>query len=41
MYEPRDVILCSSFSKTLCPGYRIGWIMLDRIGRRPVNRDGD
>lgn len=22
-----DVILCSSFSKTLCPGYRVGWIV--------------
>lgn len=25
------VILCSSFSKTLCPGYRIGWIMPGRF----------
>jgi DNA-binding transcriptional MocR family regulator len=28
------VILCSSFSKTLCPGYRIGWI----VGGRWQNR---
>jgi DNA-binding transcriptional MocR family regulator len=27
------VILCSSFSKTLCPGYRIGWIMPGRFYR--------
>lgn len=25
------VLLCSSFSKTLCPGYRIGWIMPGRF----------
>lgn len=31
MYDPRNVILCSSFSKTLCPGYRIGWIMPGRF----------
>ena len=27
------VVLCSSFSKTLCPGYRIGWIMPGRFYR--------
>jgi DNA-binding transcriptional MocR family regulator len=27
------VILCSSLSKTLCPGYRIGWIMPGRFYR--------
>jgi len=27
-YDERgEVLLCSSFSKTLCPGYRIGWIV--------------
>ncbi|MBP9944676.1 MAG: PLP-dependent aminotransferase family protein, partial [Desulfomicrobium sp.] len=27
------VVLCSSLSKTLCPGYRIGWIMPGRFYR--------
>jgi DNA-binding transcriptional MocR family regulator len=32
MYDAKGlVILCSSFSKTLCPGYRIGWIMPGRF----------
>lgn len=31
-YDTRGlVLLCSSFSKTLCPGYRIGWIMPGRF----------
>jgi len=25
-----NVILCSSFSKSLCPGYRVGWIIAGR-----------
>jgi len=25
-----NVILCSSFSKSLCPGYRVGWIVAGR-----------
>jgi DNA-binding transcriptional MocR family regulator len=26
-YDPHElVMLCSSFSKTLCPGYRVGWV---------------
>ena len=25
-YPPPGVLLCSSFSKTLAPGYRVGWI---------------
>lgn len=29
-----NVILCSSFSKTLCPGYRIGWIIGGRWQER-------
>lgn len=34
MYDSSGlVILCSSFSKTLCPGYRIGWIMPGRFYR--------
>jgi len=34
MYDESGlVILCSSFSKTLCPGYRIGWIMPGRFYR--------
>ena len=28
--ETGNVILCSSFSKTLCPGYRVGWIIAGR-----------
>lgn len=32
MYDTKGlVLLCSSFSKTLCPGYRIGWIMPGRF----------
>ncbi|MBX2835217.1 MAG: PLP-dependent aminotransferase family protein [Gammaproteobacteria bacterium] len=35
MDEARDVIYCSSFSKTVAPGYRIGWVSsekhLDRL----------
>lgn len=34
MYDDSGlVILCSSLSKTLCPGYRIGWIMPGRFYR--------
>ena len=34
MYDDSGlVVLCSSFSKTLCPGYRIGWIMPGRFYR--------
>jgi DNA-binding transcriptional MocR family regulator len=29
-----NVILCSSFSKTLAPGYRIGWVAAGRHARR-------
>ena len=30
-YERRGMVLtCSSFSKTLAPGYRIGWVIADR-----------
>lgn len=32
--ETGDVLLCSSFSKTLCPGYRIGWIVPGRYQKR-------
>jgi DNA-binding transcriptional MocR family regulator len=28
------VLYCSSFSKTLAPGYRVGWIVPGRFGRR-------
>lgn len=28
--ETGSVLLCSSFSKTLCPGYRVGWIVPGR-----------
>lgn len=35
-----DVLLCSSFSKTLAPGYRVGWIApgryMDRIQREKL-----
>lgn len=31
--ESGDVLLCSSFSKTLCPGYRVGWIVPGRHQR--------
>ncbi|MBX2812617.1 MAG: PLP-dependent aminotransferase family protein [Myxococcales bacterium] len=39
-YYARDgwVITCSSFSKTLAPGYRIGWILPGRFGREIVKR---
>ncbi|MBX2880159.1 MAG: PLP-dependent aminotransferase family protein [Granulosicoccus sp.] len=30
MEEARDVIYCSSFSKTVAPGYRIGWVSSER-----------
>ncbi len=30
MDEARDVIYCSSFSKTVAPGYRIGWVSSER-----------
>ncbi len=32
--ERGSVILCSSFSKTLCPGYRIGWMVPGRYQLR-------
>ena len=32
--EAGEVLLCSSFSKTLCPGYRVGWIVSGRYQRR-------
>lgn len=31
--ETGEVLLCSSFSKTLCPGYRVGWIVPGRHQR--------
>jgi DNA-binding transcriptional MocR family regulator len=31
-YDQRGmVMLCSSFSKTLCPGYRVGWVVPGRF----------
>ncbi|MCG8473359.1 MAG: aminotransferase class I/II-fold pyridoxal phosphate-dependent enzyme, partial [Desulfobacterales bacterium] len=34
-YDKRGmVILCSSFSKTLAPGYRVGWMAPGRFGER-------
>ena len=34
-YDKRGmVILCSSFSKTLAPGYRVGWMSPGRFGER-------
>ncbi|WP_147820568.1 PLP-dependent aminotransferase family protein [Salidesulfovibrio onnuriiensis] len=30
------VLLCSSFSKTLCPGYRVGWILPGRFMERAM-----
>ncbi|HUZ17397.1 MAG TPA: PLP-dependent aminotransferase family protein, partial [Spirochaetia bacterium] len=32
--EEGNVLLCSSFSKTLCPGYRVGWIVPGRYRRQ-------
>ena len=29
--ETGNVLLCSSFSKTICPGYRVGWIVPGRF----------
>jgi DNA-binding transcriptional MocR family regulator len=34
MIEKGLVLLCSSFSKTLAPGYRIGWIVPDRLQQK-------
>jgi DNA-binding transcriptional MocR family regulator len=34
MGEARDVIYCSSFSKTVAPGYRIGWVNSQRYIER-------
>lgn len=37
--DPRaDVIYCSSFSKTIAPGYRIGWIVPGRHMSRVIDR---
>ncbi|GJL83243.1 MAG: GntR family transcriptional regulator [marine bacterium B5-7] len=33
-----NVVLCSSFSKTLAPGYRIGWIVADRDREEMLSR---
>jgi len=32
--EQELVILCSSFSKVLCPGYRLGWVVPGRFAER-------
>ena len=29
-----DIIYCSSFSKTVAPGYRVGWLVTQRHLRR-------
>ena len=29
-----EVLLCSSFTKTLAPGYRVGWIVPGRFQQR-------
>ena len=36
-YDTRGlVLLCSSFSKTLCPGYRVGWLLPGRFKERAM-----
>lgn len=33
-----NTIYCSSFSKSLAPGYRVGWIVAGRFGQRVLER---
>ncbi len=33
-----NVVLCSSFSKTLAPGYRVGWLVADRGREEMLSR---